>query len=223
MTSSSLHLRRYFPSPIFLPHLPSLPRPKLTHSPKQSVKRFYLPHHPWVRYRPLDKTIATEFSRYLIEQKQEKRQQHQREKRKARKVALRQEKGTEQERQGALEAGGKDCRKGGKKYKKDDDDDEEKDAGAGAAEEEVETGLEELAIGEVEGKVTQDVEIGEVKRVGKKEPKQKEEARKKEEAQRKQEVKKRGVWDTPWKNKSGVDEIRKPNWFFSGEDSLKHG
>lgn len=102
---------------------------------------------------------------------------------------------------------------GGKKYKKDDG---EKDVDAGAAEEEAEIGLERLEIGEVEKKTTQSAAVtGEVKRVGKKEAKQKEGAKKKEE------VKKSGVWDTPWKNKSGVDEIRKPSWFFSGEDSLK--
>ena len=49
------------------------------------------------------------------------------------------------------------------------------------------------------------------------------EAKQKEERQKKEEVKKKGVWDTPWKNKSGVDEIRKPSWFFSGEDALKNG
>jgi hypothetical protein len=186
-------------------------------SQKQTVKRFYLNHAPWVIYKILDKTVATEYSLYLEEEKDEKRTQHQREKRRAKKKAMQKQKGTELERQGVLEVGGKDKRMGGKSYKKGEDGDV--DAGAGAAEEkkEVKVGLEGSVIEQVKQMNTQKIANGDDKRVVK------EEAKRKEEKQRKEEVKKKAVWDTPWKKDSAVDEIRKPNWFFSGEDVLKEG
>jgi hypothetical protein len=102
------------------------------------------------------------------------------------------------------------------------------DAGAGAAEEQAEVGLEKLVIGQVKQQTTQRVATGNDKRVVKEEAKKKEEMQRDEEAkkekiQRTEEVKKKVVRDTPWKKGLAVDEIRKPNWFFSGEDVLKEG
>jgi hypothetical protein len=222
-TSFSQQTRRY-PSDLLLCYLLSTVP---TNSPqKQTVKRFYLNRHPWVSYKIIDKTVATEYSLYLEEEKDEKRTQHQREKRRAKKKAIQRAKGTEIERQGALEAGGKDKRVGGKSYKKCEDVDV--DAGAGAAEEQAEVGLEKLVIGQVKQQTTQRVATGNDKRVVKEEAKKKEEMQRDEEAkkekiQRTEEVKKKAVWDMPWKKDSAVDEIRKPNWFFSGEDVLKEG
>jgi hypothetical protein len=117
---------------------------------------------------------------------------------------------------------------GGKSYKKSEDVDV--DAGAGAAEEkkEVKVGLEKLVIGQVKPQTTQRVATGNDKRAVKEEAKKKEEKQRdgeatKEKMQRKEEVKKKPVWNTPWKKDSAVNEIRKPNWFFSGEDVLKEG
>lgn len=189
---------------------------------EKNVKRFYIPHAPWVIYKLLDKTIATEYSRYLLEVKQEKQQQHKREKRRNKNMLLQKEKGTERERQGALEASGKDLRVGGKSYKKHGIDGEI-DVAAGTAEENAEMKMQKLEIAEVEKETTQSAEIGKDKRVEEKEGKQKEETQRKEEVRKKEEAVKKGVWDTPWKKNSGVDEIRKPSWFFSGEDALKDG
>jgi hypothetical protein len=173
-------------------------------SQTQTVKRFYLKHPPWVIYKIIDKTVATEYSLYLEEEKDEKRTQHQREKRRAKKKAIQKAKGTELERQGALEAGGKDKRVGGKSYKKGEHGGV--DAGAGVAEEkeQVEVGLEGLAIGQVKSQTTQRVATGNDKRVVREEAKKKEEMRRdgdatKQEKQRTEEVKKKAVWDTPWK------------------------
>jgi hypothetical protein len=106
---------------------------------------------------------------------------------------------------------------GGKSYKKSEDVDV--DAGAGAAEEkkEVKVGLEKLVIGQVKPQTTQRVATGNDKRAVK------EEAKKKEEKQTTEQLNKKPVWNTPWKKDSAVNEIRKPNWFFSGEDVLKEG
>ena len=104
---------------------------------------------------------------------------------------------------------------GGKSYKKRGIDDA--DAGAGAEEEKTEIGLEKLEIKEVQQKTPQSIEVASDKPIAKKEVNQK------EETHRKEEVKKKAVWDTPWKKTPGVNEIRKPSWFFSGEDALKDG
>jgi len=189
---------------------------------EKNVKRFYIPHAPWIIYKLLDKTIATEYSRHLLEVKQEKQQQHKREKRRDKKMLLQKGKGTEQERQGALKASGKDLRVGGKSYRKHDVDGEI-DIAAGTAEEDAEMKMQRLGISEAEQETTQSAEIGKDKRVKEKEAKQKEDTQRKEEARKKEEVVKKGVWDTPWKKNLGVDEIRKPSWFFSGEDALKNG
>ncbi|KAH0289671.1 hypothetical protein M436DRAFT_66990 [Aureobasidium namibiae CBS 147.97] len=189
---------------------------------EKNVKRFYMPHAPWVIYKLLDKTIATEYSRHLLEVKQEKQQQHKREKRRNKKMLLQKGKGTEQERQGALEASGKDFRVGGKTYRKHDID-EMIDVAAGTAEEDAEMKMQKLGITEVEQKTMRIAETGTDKRVGEREVEQKKDTQRKEEARKKEEVVKKEVWDTPWKKNSGVDEIRKPSWFFSGEDALKNG
>jgi hypothetical protein len=127
-----------------------------------------------------------------------------------------------------LEAGGKDKRVGGKSYKKHDDVDADAGAGASTAEEQAEVAMDDLAIGQVKPQITQKIVTGNDKRIDKKEAKKKEEIQKKGEVkngetQKKVEVKKNGVWDTPWKKDSAVGEIRKPGWFFSGEDVLKEG
>ena len=189
---------------------------------EKNVKRFYIHHAPWIIYKLLDKTIATEYSRHLLEIKQEKQQQHKREKRRNKKMLLQKEKGTEQERQGALEASGKDLRVGGKSYKKHDIDGEI-DVAAGTAGENAEIDLQKSEIAEVKQKTTQKAKIGNDDRSVKKEAKQKEETQSKEEVRKKEKAVKKGVWNTPWKKNSGVDEIRKPSWFFSGEDALKDG
>lgn len=107
--------------------------------------------------------LATEYARYQQEQKEEKVRQHKREKRKAKKIAaVSVEKGTEQERQGMLEANGKDNRKGGTSYKKLQDVEATSDAQAGAKNE-----------------------------------------------------------DQRLEKDSRIAEIRKPGWFFSGEDVLR--
>ena len=183
---------------------------------EKQVKRFYLAQPPWVLYKLLDKTIATEYSRHLLEVKQEKQQQHQREKRKAKKLALQKSKGTEQERRGALEANGRDKRMGGKKYRKHEDEDKDDgdiNVAVGTADEVTELGIQSLEIAEVKPKTPQSTDTNEL--VGKKPAKTQQETHKKECAAKKT------VWDTPWKKNSGVDEIRKPSWFFSGEDALK--
>ena len=189
---------------------------------EKNVKRFYMPHAPWVIYKLLDKTIATEYSRHLLEIKQEKQQQHKREKRRNKKVLLQKEKGTEHERQGALEASGKDLRVGGKSYRKHVVDGEINVA-ADTAEENAEMEMQKLKIAEVEQKTKQSAETGTDKRAGEKEVEQRENTQRKEEVRKKEEVVKKGVWDTPWKKNLGVDEISKPSWFFSGEDALKNG
>lgn len=225
--SSSQQLRRYLPHPLhlvlpssaFLSHLPI--QPKLIHPllQNQSVKRFYLPHAPWVIYKPLDKTIATEYSRHLLEVKKEKQQQHKREKRRAKKLALQKEKETGQERRGVLEVDGKDLRVGGKSYRKDEDEDA--NAAARPADENAVMGMQRLGIAESEHKSTQSSETETNKRVEKQPAKQREDFHRKEEARKKEETAKETVWATPWKKNSSVDEIRKPSWFFSGEDALK--
>jgi hypothetical protein len=88
--------------------------------------------------------------------------------------------------------------------------------------------MEKLAIGQVKPQATQKIATGNDKRPFKEEAKKKEEIQKKREAkkgetQKKEEVKKKGVWNIPWKKDSAVGEIRKPGWFFSGEDVLKEG
>jgi hypothetical protein len=119
---------------------------------------------------------------------------------------------------------------GGKSYKKSEDVDVDVDAGAGAAEEKerVGVGLEKLAIGQVKQQNTQKIATGNDQRAVKEEAKKKEEMQrdgeaKKDMMQRKEEVKKKAVWNMPWKKDSAVNEIRKPNWFFSGEDVFKEG
>jgi hypothetical protein len=77
--------------------------------------------------------------------------------------------------------------------------------------------MEKLAIGQVKPQTTQNIATGNDKKPVE------EEAKKKGETQKKEEVKKKGVWDIPWKKESAVGEIRKPGWFFSGEDVLKEG
>jgi hypothetical protein len=214
--------------PNLSPYLSTLTQSESLTSLEQAVKRFYFSRHPWVKYRILDKTIAAEYSRHLDEQKKDKQSEHQRKKRKAKKLATRKEKGTELERQGALEAGGKDKRTGGKSYKKCGNEDEDEDTAAGAAEEQAEVAMEKLAIGQVKPQTTQKSATGNDKRPVKEETKRKEEVEeegeaKKGETQKKADVKKKGVWDIPWKKDSAVGEIRKPGWFFSGEDVLKEG
>jgi hypothetical protein len=104
---------------------------------------------------------------------------------------------------------------GGKNYKKREDVHADAGAGASTAEEQEEIELDKLAIGQVKPQITQKVVTRNNKRAIK------QEAKKKEEIQKKGEVKKNGVWDIPWKKDSAVGEIRKPGWFFSGEDVLK--
>jgi hypothetical protein len=81
--------------------------------------------------------------------------------------------------------------------------------------------LEKLTIEQVKPQTTQKIATGNDKRPVKEEAKKMEEIQKKGETQKKEGVKEKGVWDMPWKKESAVGEIRKPGWFFSGEDVLK--
>lgn len=190
---------------------------------ERQVKRFYIPHHPWVLYKLLDKTVATEHSRHLADLKSEAQAQHKRDKRKSKKMLLQKGKGTEQERLGVLEADGKDLRVGGKSYRKADESLKMNAAAAATAKDNpvTEAEMQKLKIAEVEQKPSGGTEIETNKRVGKQPAKQRENFHTKEEARKEEETAKKTVWDTPWKENSGVDEIRKPSWFFSGEDALK--
>ncbi|CAD0111382.1 unnamed protein product [Aureobasidium uvarum] len=95
---------------------------------EKDVKRFHLSRPPWVLYKILDRTNIANYIIHLAEQKAEKVAEHKREKRRAKKIAEKKEKGTEQEKQGVLEAGGKDKRVGGQSYKKRQDEDAETDS-----------------------------------------------------------------------------------------------
>lgn len=161
----------------------------------------------------LDKTVAAEYARFQEEEKQEKVRQHKREKRKAKKSAASAEKGTEQERQGVLEANGTDTRRGGKSYKKlQDVETATTDAEAGAEddkqrlEKKMEVGLQELSINGPKHCPAEAVQIG------------------KDKLDIKEVPKKNGVWGMQQSKKdSRIAEIKKPGWFFSGEDVLKDG
>lgn len=163
---------------------------------ESQVKRFYIPHPPWVMYKLLDKTIATEYSRHLADLKIEAQTQHKREKRKAKKLAMQKEKGTEQERQGVLEANGKDLRVGGKSHRKADED-LEMDAAADTADKDAVTQMQKLEIAEVEQKFSHSTEIETALRVGKKDAKQRGDTHTKEELRNKEDAVEKSVWDTP--------------------------
>ncbi|KAG9584953.1 hypothetical protein KCU77_g10211, partial [Aureobasidium melanogenum] len=184
----------------------------ITSSSEIDVKRFYLSHPPWIIYKLLDKTVATEYARYQQEQKEEKVRQHKRGKRKAKKksAAAVAGKGTEQEKQGVLEASGNDTRRGGKSYKEPQDVDSTADAEAGAGDQKqtvdkkTEISLENLTISGTKHRPSEAMKIGK-DTLDTKEPK------------------KNAVWDMQWKKDSRIAEIKKPGWFFSGEDVLKDG
>lgn len=168
---------------------------------EDQVKRFCLSRAPWVIYKMLDKTIATEYARYQQEQKEEKVRQHKREKRKAKKIAAASaEKGTEQERQGVLEANGKDTRKGGKSYKKPQDGETTTNGQTGAGnetqrlEKKIKIGLHNLTINEAKHRILQQTSSIENDKL-----------------------------EVKGKRESRIAEIKKPGWFFSGEDVLKDG
>lgn len=154
--------------------------------------------------------MATEYARYEAEQKEEKVRQHKREKRKAKKKNA--DEAVEQEKQGMLETNGKDTRRGGITYKKLEDLDSTTDTEAGAADEKqkvdkkMEISLHNLTISETKHRPSESKKIGNDKLDTKEEAK-----------------KKNGIWDTQWKRDSRIAEIKKPGWFFSGEDVLKDG
>lgn len=115
---------------------------------------------------------------------------------------------------------------GGKKYRKHEDvdkDDGDINVAVGTADEktEMQMQMQKLEIAEVEQKSTQSTETETNKLVGKKVAKQRQDTHRKEEARNKKDTVRKTVWDTPWTKNSGIDEIRKPNLFFSGEDALK--
>ncbi|KAH0383560.1 hypothetical protein KCU92_g5234, partial [Aureobasidium melanogenum] len=183
----------------------------ITSSSEPDVNRFYLSRPPWIIYKLLDKTVATEYARYQQEEKEEKVRQHKREKRKAKKKsAAVTKKATEQEKQGVLEASGNDMRRGGKSYKKVRDLESAADTKPGAGDEKqkvdkkMQIGLQNLTVSETQYRPSETMEVGKDK-LDTKEPK------------------KNGVWDTQWKRDSRIAEIKKPGWFFSGEDLLKDG
>ncbi|KAG9654601.1 hypothetical protein KCU64_g7107, partial [Aureobasidium melanogenum] len=181
----------------------------ITSSSETDVKRFYLSRPPWMIYKLLDKTVATEYAHYQQEEKEEKVRQHKREKRKAKKKKNA-DNATEQEKQGVLEANGKDTRREGKSYKKLQDVVETTDAEAGAEDEKqkvdkkMEISLQNLTISGTKHRPFEAMKTGKDK-LDTKEPR------------------KNGAWDMQWKRDSRVAEIKKPGWFFSGEDVLKDG
>ncbi|KAK6002440.1 hypothetical protein QM012_002078 [Aureobasidium pullulans] len=189
-------------------------------SPENHVKKFYLPRPPWIIYKLLDKTVAAEYTRYQQEEKEEKVRQHKREKRKAKKMAASAGKGTEQERQGVLEANGNDTRKGGKSYKKFQNMGPTTKAEAGAEDERqrleknMKVDLQKLTIDEPKTRSTPENTNNKLAKPTVKE----EEAKAK-----KNNTVCNPAWDMQRKKKSILREIRKPGWFFSGEDALKDG
>ncbi|KAH0347015.1 hypothetical protein KCU81_g3671, partial [Aureobasidium melanogenum] len=178
-------------------------------SPEPEVKRFYLSRPPWVIYKLLDKTVATEYARYHAEQKEEKVRQHKREKRKAKKKNA--DKATEQEKQGVLEANGKDTRRGGKSYKKLHDLEPIADTVPGAedrkqrVDKQAKISLHNLTISGTKQHPFKATKIGQDKLDTKEMPK------------------KNGVWNPQWRRDARIAEIKKPGWFFSGEDVFKDG
>ncbi|KAH0270061.1 hypothetical protein KCU91_g8309, partial [Aureobasidium melanogenum] len=184
----------------------------ITSSSETDVKRFYLSRPPWIIYKLLDKTVATEYARYQQAEKEERVRQYKREKRKAKKksAAAVADKGTEQEKKGVLEASGNDTRRGGKSYKKLQDKNAIPDAEAGAGDQKqkvdkkTEISLENLTISGTKHRPSEAMKIVKDK-LDTKEPN------------------KNAVWDTQWKKDSRIAEIKKPGWFFSGEDVLKDG
>ncbi|KAG9699990.1 hypothetical protein KCU95_g1051, partial [Aureobasidium melanogenum] len=178
-------------------------------SPELEVKRFHLSRPPWIIYKLLDKTVATEYARYQAEQKEEKVRQHKREKRKAKKKKNAVQ-ATEQEKQGVLEVNGNDTRRGGKSYKKPQDVKSTADTVPGAEDQkhrvdkQAKISLDNLAISGTKHRP-------EATKIGK------------DKLDVKETPKKNGVWNPQWRRDSRIAEIKKPGWFFSGEDVFKDG
>lgn len=146
-------------------------------------------------------------------EKEEKVRQHKRQKRKAKKIAAASaEKRAGHEKQGVIEANGKDTRRGGTSYKKPQDVKSATDGQANVENEEerlekkMEVGLQKLTVSASKHRIPEEtIKIG------------------KDKLDIKEGPKRNAVWDMQWKKDSKIAEIRKPGWFFSGEDVLKDG